>query len=56
MQLTPGRGETPVDPEDLDTLTDATRDVVGDAQTKADLCDLEATVLAEFSGELCPAP
>jgi len=52
MPLTPGYGETPVDPEDLDALTDAARDVVGDAPTKADLYDLEATVLAEVSDEL----
>lgn len=52
MPLTPGYGETQVDPEDLDALTDAARDVVGDAPTKADLYDLEATVLAEVSDEL----
>lgn len=40
MPLTPGYGETPADPEDLDVLTDVARDVVGDAPTKADLYNL----------------
>jgi len=45
MTLTPGYGETPVDPEDLDALTTAARVELGDDPTKAELYDYEQAIL-----------
>lgn len=47
MDLTPGYGETPVDPEDLDALTSAARAELGDDPTKAELYDYEQAILIE---------
>lgn len=52
MRLDPGYGETPVDPEDLDALTERARYAVGDAPTKADLYDLEQAVGDEVADAL----
>jgi fido (protein-threonine AMPylation protein) len=55
MSLTPGYGETPVEPEDLDALTPEARELLGDPPTKADLYDLEQAILADVSEELLDA-
>lgn len=47
MSLTPGYGETPVDPEDLDALTAGARAVLGDEPTNAELYDYEQAILIE---------
>lgn len=52
MSLTPGYGETPVDPEDLDALTPSARAELGDDPTKAELYDYEQAILIEVRDTL----
>lgn len=52
MSLTPGCGETPVAPEDLDALTAGTRAVLGDEPTMAELYDYEQAILIEVRDAL----
>lgn len=52
MPLDPGYGATPVDPEDLDALTDAALEVLGNDPTLAALYDLEQAILIEVSDDL----
>ncbi len=49
MDLSPGYGETPVAPDDLDALTALARDLLGDDPTNATLYDLEQAVLSDVS-------
>ena len=52
MSLTPGYGETAVDPEDLDALTPFARAELGDDLTNAELYDFEQAVLIEVRSAL----
>jgi fido (protein-threonine AMPylation protein) len=52
MSLTPGFGETPVDPEDLDALIATTRAELGDEPTRAELYDYEQAILIEVRDTL----
>lgn len=52
MSLTPGYGETPVGPEDLDALTSVARAELGDEPTNAELYDYEQTILIEVRDAL----
>ena len=47
MGLAPGYDETPVAPEDLDALTPAARENLGDDATHAELYDYEQAILIE---------
>lgn len=47
MNLSPGYGETPIDPEDLDVLALVARAELGDDPTKAELYDYEQEVFIE---------
>lgn len=52
MSLTPGYGETPVDPEKLDALTPTAWAELGDGATKAELYDYEQAILIEVRDAL----
>lgn len=52
MSLTPGYGETPVDPEDLDALTPSARAELGDDPKKVELYDYEQAILIEVRNTL----
>jgi len=52
MSLSPGYGETPIDPEDLDALTSAARAILGDQPTQAEVYDYEETNLVEVRERL----
>jgi len=47
--MTPGYGETPLDPEEAEALTAQARALLGDDPTKADLYEAEQAVLAEVA-------
>lgn len=52
MSLTPGYGETPVDPEEFDALTPTAWAELGDGATKAELYDYEQAILIEVRDAL----
>ena len=55
MALTPGYGETPLDPEEADALTSQARELLGGDPRKADLYEAEQAILAEVSEQLFDA-
>lgn len=52
MALTPGYGETPVPDEELDSLVDGVRAILGEPITRAAVYDVEQAVQEEVAEEL----
>ncbi|MDO9396355.1 MAG: hypothetical protein Q7T71_07415 [Herbiconiux sp.] len=59
MELGPGYGETPLEPDEADALTPQARAIFGDQLTKLDIYEAEQAINDEISiallAEACPA-
>ena len=52
MTFSPDYGETPVDPEDAEALTEWARELLGEPALKADVYDLEQAIESDVSARL----